>query len=114
MGYNKYRSKKYYIDGYKFDSKKEAKRYQELKLLEEGKVISNLILQPKFELQPKFRYDGKGERAIHYIADFIYWDIENSCEVVEDVKGFKTTEYKLKRKLFLYNWGNRYKFVEIK
>ena len=52
MAYNKYRNIKTEVDGIKFDSKREAQRYQELKLLEKGGVISNLELQPKFELLP--------------------------------------------------------------
>lgn len=99
-GYSKYRNKKTVIDGITFDSRREAQRYTELKLLESAGKISELKLQPKFKLQEGFKYNGKTERAIVYIGDFQY--IENGRCVVEDVKGFETAAFKLKRKLFLY------------
>ncbi len=102
----KYRNKK--TNGY--DSKKEAKRADELKLLERAKVISNLEKQVAFELQPSFKADGKTERAIKYIADFKY--SKDGTEVVEDVKGFKTDVYKIKRKMFLFKYPH-IKFIEI-
>jgi hypothetical protein len=98
---NKYNAKKTYVDGIAFDSKKEAKRYQELKLLERGGVISDLDCQVKFELIPK----QEGERPCYYVADFVY--TENGKKVVEDVKGFRTDVYKLKRKLMLWVHGIR-------
>ena len=100
---NKYRNKKTIIDGIKFDSIAEGRRYKELKLLEEGKYITELKLQPKFELQAKYD-NNKGEhiRAITYKADFSY--IENGRLVVEDVKGMETKEFKLKKKLFEYKY----------
>ena len=96
---HKYNAKKVKVDGIEFDSKKEAKRYFELKILEVAGVISNLILQPKFLLQESFERDGKKYRAIFYIADFEY--IEDGKRIVEDVKGVKTDIYKLKKKMFL-------------
>lgn len=102
---NKYHNSKVVVDGHVFDSKKEAYRYKELSLLEKSHIISNLKLQPKYLLIPsQRRADGKTERAITYIADFEY--LNNKGEkVVEDVKGVKTTEYKIKRKLMLYLHG---------
>lgn len=102
MRYNKYGNHKRELDGYKFDSIKEMNRYSELKLLKRGGVIKNLRLQPRYELQEGFTYQGKKERKIEYVADFEY--TENSKTVVEDVKGMKTDVYKLKRKLFLYRY----------
>lgn len=99
---SKYFSRKTEIDGHTFDSLKEASRYTELKLLERGKVIKDLKLQPVYELQPRFRYHGSNIRAITYVADFSYTDAKTGKTVVEDVKGFKTEVYKLKRKIFLY------------
>lgn len=100
---NKYKNKKVIIDRLKFDSMAEGRRYKELKLLEEGKYISDLELQPKFELQSKFT-NAKGEhiRAITYKADFSY--IENGKIIVEDVKGVETKDFKLKKKLFEYKY----------
>ena len=100
---NKFHAKKTIIDGITFDSKREADRYCELKLLERGGAIIDLRLQVPFELQPAFTLNKKKIRAIHYIADFMYK--ENGVYVVEDAKGFKTKEYMLKRKLYAYKYG---------
>ena len=97
---HKYNAKKIVIDGIEFDSKKEGKRYQELKMLEKAGKIKDLQLQPVFLLQEGFYYQGKAIRQITYRADFEYVD-EKGNRVVEDVKGFKTDVYKLKKKLFL-------------
>lgn len=112
-GYSKYRARKTTVDGIKFDSQKEARRYKELKLLERGKAISDLKLQPKFELIPKQKYQGKTLRKTSYIADFQYYDIKNDKVIVEDVKGYLTDVYKLKKKMFLYKYGDKYDFREI-
>ena len=101
---NKFKNKKIIIDGIKFDSKKEGYYYVYLKELEKTNKISNLQLQVKYELQPKFKRDNKTYRSITYIADFAYE--ENGKTVVIDVKGFKTDVYKLKKKLLLYNYPN--------
>ena len=95
-----YRSSKYHavkteIDGIKFDSRKEAKRYQELKLLEKAKVIKDLRLQVPFVIIEKSEHG----RAIRYIADFVYYDNEKGKEIIEDTKGFRTDVYKLKKRL---------------
>ena len=57
---NKYFNKKVMVDGIKFDSKKEAKRFQELMILKKTKLIKELELQKVFELQPKYT-NNKGE-----------------------------------------------------
>ena len=82
-----------------YASKAEAKRAVELKLLESAGQIQDLQEQVKFEIIPK----QKGERAAHYVADFVY--TRNGEQVVEDVKGVKTPAYVLKRKLMLLGWG---------
>lgn len=100
----KYHAKKTELDGITFDSRKEADRYAELKLLERSGMIHNLRRQVRYELIPAQKKDGKTiERACHYIADFVYE--ENGKTVVEDVKGFRTKEYVLKRKLMLQVHG---------
>lgn len=90
-------------DGIKHDSIKEANRWCELKLLERAGVIQDLQRQVKYELIPK----QEGERAVYYIADFVY--TENGKKVVEDVKGMRTKEYKIKKKMMLYFHGIRIK-----
>lgn len=109
---SKYHAKKVTIDGHTFDSTKEADRYCELKLLEKAKVISGLEIQPEYMLQEPFSCDGGWEKAITYRADFRYK--ENGKTIVEDVKGFKTDVYKIKRKLFLKRYGNELIFKEIR
>ena len=104
---NKYFNKKVIVNGIKFDSKKEAKRFQELMILKKAGLIKELELQKIFELQPKYT-NNKGEhiRAITYKADFFYYDNHLKQYIVEDTKGFKTDVYKLKKKLFEYQYPN--------
>jgi len=100
----KYRNKKTVVDGITFDSKKEAIRYSELKLMERTGCIDTLTLQPKFTLIPSQRNaDGKAERPVVYVGDFMYR--ENGQFVVEDTKGFRTPDYIIKRKLMLKEHG---------
>lgn len=97
---SKYNSSKVEVDGIKFASKLEAKRYRELKQMEEEGKIRDLILQREFVLIPSFKKNGKTYRKTSYFADFCYFDKETSKYMVEDTKGFKTEVYKLKKKLF--------------
>ena len=108
---SKYRAKKTEVEGIVFDSKKEAARYQELKLFERAGVISDLQRQVKFVLIPVQRINGKVvERECSYVADFVYLD-EAGKKVVEDTKGVETKDYIIKRKLMLYVHGIRIKEV---
>lgn len=117
MTYRKYKNRKIIVDGIKFDSKKEATRYKELKMLEKAGIIHDVQRQVKYVLIPaqyehtsgiysKGKNKGspkKGkliERECAYYADFVY--TENGETVVEDTKGVKTPEYIIKRKLMLY------------
>lgn len=98
----KYGNKKIEMDGHMFDSKKEAEHYAELKLLERAGKISNLILQPRYELIPAFSKNGKKYRKTEYVADFQY---EKDGEIiVVDVKGFRPAVYNLKKKMFEYRY----------
>lgn len=99
----KYNNRKVTIDGIKFDSQGEARRYQELKLLQKAGEISELELQPKFTLQPTFRKNGKTHRSITYKADFRYKD-KGGNVVIEDFKGFETKDFIIKKKLFEYQY----------
>lgn len=104
MSAMKYRNRKTTIDGITFDSAKEATRWAELRLLERAGQIFNLQRQVSFTLIPKQVRDGKTvERPVVYKADFVY--TENGEDVVEDVKGVKTKEYIIKRKLLLWQYG---------
>ena len=104
--YNKYGNKKVVVDGHPFDSKKEARRYGELKLLARAGKIKDLELQPKFELIPTIRTETETLERVSYYADFRYFDLTKNCEVVEDVKGYKTSVYILKKKLLLHKYPN--------
>lgn len=104
---NKYKNNPMIIDGIRFDSTKEGHRWLELQTLQKAGVISDLQRQVKFELQPSFYHNGKKYRPIQYVADFVY--NESGENIVEDVKGVKTQEYKLKKKMMLYIYG-----IEIK
>lgn len=112
MTYRKYNARKTAVDGITFDSKKEARRYSELKLMEKAGEIYNLELQPRFLLQDKFRYKGEAFRKVEYIADFRYTD-KIGATIVEDVKGYKTETYNLKKKWFLRQYGELIDFREI-
>ena len=112
---SKYKAVKTTIDGITFDSKKEAKRYTELKLLEKAGHITHL------ELQPEYQITINGAKICKYKADFRYFTVrqENNAlsynskgewqtptmtgdkegQIVEDVKGFKTPIYRLKKRL---------------
>lgn len=106
----KYGNRKVTRNGETYDSVKEADRHATLKLLERAGEISNLQRQVKFELLPAQKDNRTGkliERAVSYVADFTYYD--EDFFIVEDVKGFKTPEYKLKRKMMLYFHGIRIK-----
>ena len=97
---SKYGNVKFSMDGFSFDSKAEARRYAELKiLLREGK-IKDLELQKEYELVPSYVDDtGKRIRPVYYKADFVYYDNEADKTVIEDVKGYRTEGYKIKKKL---------------
>ena len=114
----KYRNKKITVDGIVFDSQKEARRYQELRILEKAGEIQDLRRQVKFSLLPaqyskeEMTKAGKPkciEREVAYFADFVYQ--KNGETVVEDTKGMRTKDYILKRKLLLYLKGIRIKEV---
>ena len=112
---NKYKAVKTTIDGITFDSKREAKRYTELKILEKAGHITHL------ELQPEYQITVNGVKICKYKADFRYFTVraesnersynskgewqtptmtgDKEGQIVEDSKGFKTPIYRLKKKL---------------
>lgn len=108
----KYNNKKVTVDGITFDSVKEARRYSELILLQRAGKIKDLRRQWKYVLIPSqyAEVDGKRkciERECTYVADFVY--LQDGEIIVEDTKGFRTPEYKIKRKLMLFLKGIRIK-----
>lgn len=108
---SKYKNIKTIIDGKKFDSKAESRRYMDLKIMLKAGIITKLELQPRFEICPRVKWNGKTICKKSYVADFKY--IENGVEIVEDVKGVKTSVYQLKKSLFLTQYP-QYKFIETK
>jgi hypothetical protein len=110
---HKYRAVKTQIDGLTFASKKEARRYWELSLLQKVGEIKNLETQVPFELQCGFVLPkGEKVRPIKYVADFVYVRTSDGKTVVEDTKGMKTPAYEIKKKLFLRIYGQKYEFLE--
>jgi hypothetical protein len=93
------------IDGIRFASKKEARRYAELKLLEKAGEIRDLQLQPRYPLCAHPRMHGAGVKVCDYVADFRYRSGPNGLLVIEDVKGMKTPLYRLKKKWFEAQYG---------
>lgn len=94
-GERKYRNQKTEVDGHIFDSRAEADRYEELKLLVRSGEIKGFAIQPSFFLSP----------GIRYRPDFLVCGADDRIWI-EDVKGFSTKEFKLKQKLFMekYPW----------
>lgn len=93
-------------------SRREHRRAQELRVMQRAGLIADLREQVPFTLIPsQFAEDGSGciERACRYIADFVYTDLSTGLQIVEDTKGVRTPEYKIKRKLMLYIHGIRIK-----
>lgn len=102
---SKYHAKKTVVNGITFDSKREAKRYGVLKLLERAGAIKGLQRQVRYELIPAFNVDGKHYRPTSYVADFVYTDCGTGEVVVEDCKGYRTDVYRLKSKMFAHKYG---------
>ena len=92
--------------GKTFDSQREALRYNELTVLAKAGYIADLKRQVKFTLIPKQRLkSGKALRECAYVADFTYTDTRTGEHIVEDVKGHRTPEYIIKKKLMLHLYG---------
>ena len=114
---SKYHNNKVKRDGYTFDSQKEYERYLYLKQLQRQGVISSLTVHKKFQLTPTIYVDREGRKVSKWVKDKKLWEKESSyyCDffyydkdgrpVVEDVKGFKTDLYKLKKKIMADKHG---------
>lgn len=96
---SKYNNVKTVIDSLTFDSKREAKHYSELKIMEKAKLIKDLRLQVPYQLIPAQKGGLRKELCMTYVADFVYYDIEECKTVIADSKGVKTPIYIIKRKL---------------
>ena len=99
--YRKYRNVPTVVDGIRFASKAEAKRYLELKLLEQAGEVSGLERQHRYSLKGQ-----DGLKVAVYVADFDYLDADGN-QVTEDVKGILTPAFKLKAKLFEAQFGRK-------
>ncbi|WP_436897737.1 DUF1064 domain-containing protein [Acinetobacter gyllenbergii] len=100
---NKFNAQKVELDGMTFDSKKEYKRYIELKAMQQCGEITRLEHHTKFELAPKTKIEGekRAKPAIRYFADFTYYIITGE-RIVEDVKSAATRKlasYRTKKHL---------------
>jgi len=96
---SKYGNKCTEVDGIQFDSKAEALRYQQLKLLERAGKVRDVQTQVRYTLLDGFWSEGVWVRPVTYIADFVYFDHELLQYVIEDVKGVRTQAFQLKWKL---------------
>ena len=101
MRRNKYHNRSVVVDGVRLDSLSEARRYRLLRLLQDQEQLRGLRVHPRYLLQEAF-VDNGGQKvqAIHYEADFEYFDLEVGHLVAEDVKGFVTDTIALKSKMF--------------
>ena len=97
----KYGNQKTIVDGIEFDSRLEAVRYQQLRLLEKAGSISDLKLQVEFQVIQGWLNPDTGEKikGSMYIADFMYNDLDKQQIIVEDTKGKETPDFRLKWKL---------------
>ena len=109
---SKYKSVPTQLDGITFHSRKEARRYADLQLLQRAGQIRDLEIQPRFVVAKGFSRNGRKYRERAYVADFRYFDEIKKRTVVEDVKGYRTQLYILKRHLFLSNLGKDVDFIE--
>lgn len=94
----KYHSRKTVVNGIPFDSRLEAARYQQLRLLEKADEITSLQLQVEFQILRGWINPETGEKikSRNYIADFVYIDNATNKLIVEDTKGIETPEFRLK------------------
>ena len=113
MGYAKYRNKKVTLsNGMKFDSIREAERYQELELMEKAGVIRDLQCQVRIALTAGGTpVKSKKGRQLAYVVDFKYWDNELRRYRYEDVKGYATPLGNLKMAVVEAETGNEIEIV---
>ena len=103
MTTGKYNNRKITVDQIRFDSQEESRFYELLKRMKANGEILNFELQPKYLLQPAFKYNGKTVRAITYTADFLVYHLDGTEEVV-DIKGMETQQGIMRRKMFWHKY----------
>lgn len=103
---SKFKNQKDERDGITFHSKMEARRYDQLKLMENQGVITHLALQPRYPLVVN------GVKVCTYVGDFRYHDEETGETVVEDAKGAITEGFRIKSKLMLAVHGIAVRLVK--
>lgn len=105
QSHNKFNAKKTDVGSIRFDSRKEADRWMQLRLMERAGEIKDLKRQVRVEIVPK----TDGFLGVWYIADFVYWDNRTGEEVWEDVKGYKRSAayqiFRIKQKLMYWRFG---------
>lgn len=107
MRRSKYGNVRTEVNGIKFDSKKEARRYQELLLMQAAGEIERLLVKTRYPLIVR------DVKICEYEDDFSYVDRKNpTVFTVEDCKGAKTPVYRLKKKLFDVLYGGSHKLIE--
>lgn len=97
----KYRNKPCTVGGEKYRSQREAKRHQDLLLMQKAGRIAGLTREVAFALAPAVKILGedRARPALRYVADFVYSDVRSGTVVVEDAKGMQTPVYRLKKHL---------------
>jgi hypothetical protein len=109
---HKYHAQPTFVDGRRFDSKAEARRYGELKLLEKAGEITKLVLQPKYVVRgPQGPLTTPKGRQLIYRGDFKYFDARQNA-IVEDVKGYDTEVSRIKRQLVEQSYGVRITIIK--
>lgn len=122
---NKWHNEPVTVDGIRYDSKNEYRRYCFLKLMEQAGEISNLRYHVIYELIPAITRDEVVhmktkdkvvtkvvQRAVKYEADFVYINTATSEEVVEDFKGVLLDVFRLKASIFFWRYGKQIKIVK--
>jgi hypothetical protein len=107
---SKYKAKPCTIDGENYRSQKEARRHQELLLLQRAGPIAGLVREVPFVLAPGDKIEGESRKrpAVRYVADFVYSTADGRI-VIEDAKGMQTPVYRLKKHLMAVMHGHHVK-----
>lgn len=107
----KYNNEKIIVDGFLFDSTREANYYSQLKILKRVGEIKDFTRQVRFLLEEGYVKDGKKIKPEYLVVDFLV-TFPDGRQEVHDPKGFKTALYKSKKKRFEKKYPHL-KFVEI-